>query len=1055
MAEAAVEMIKQRFDDFFERYYREGINDLIIGFPGKRSLQVNVRDLEKFDPELAGELIDKPELILDAANASLKGKMSDVNFGIFEPHVRFFNQNVNMPMVQDVGSAFIGKLIMLDSLIVKRSDISPRVRIGTYECTFCGNRVPVIIDKEDPPEICPQCKRRSMKLVEEESQFVNLQKIAVQDPLEKLRGNTPTWQLEVWLEDDLVNTVIPGDRIELTGILRIRPRKNMRGKVDPNMYSMFLETNSIMPKQKEFAELDIGNEEERQIRELGKDPQIFDKIAKSIAPSIYGYDEIKQAVALQLFGGTTGKTLIDGGPVRSDMHILLIGDPGSAKTRILQAVSRLVPKGIYVSGKSVTGGGLTAIAERDDFSEGGWVLKAGALVLGSGGVVCMAADTELYEGQRLITAERLWDEQAGPIYATKHGMEAKKVAVPVTVYDVNRKTDMLQQQAFAILRRRYSGELVRLTFASGLSIDVTPDHRFKRLTHVKNLWVRAEDLAEGYVLRAPTRVTGPVATLDTSEDDAYVLGCVYGDGHIRNDSVIISQSKKNMDVINNVMARSAVFSLYDKKDRMRELKGHDGKVYMLVSRMYQMWTSNEMFVERVNFFLKHPSIDNILMLNDRALSAFIAGVFDTDGDFNHVGGKIIAMRMYPTKSMHELRVILYALRRLGIYARIHDLRGKIPIIQVTGGDITLLIETIRPYSAKANRETNIEIKPKRYAVVRGTERVMKVERVPYDGYVYDLSVARWHNYEGSLVYMHNCIDEFDKVSDDDRAALHEALESQTISVAKAGIIATFNAKAAVLAAANPKFGRFDPHSYPADQFDIPPTLLSRFDLIFPIKDIMDEELDRNIARHILVQHEAAGAAIAEVQSSVQVELPPLDGELLRKYIAYARRNINPRLSEEASKRIADYYIDLRKAGVRQGATPITPRQIEGLVRMSEASAKARLADTVEVSDADRAITLSEFMLKTLAVDRGGRIDIDTILTGMPREKVDKINIMLGIIKSLEESEQVAKMQRVIEEASKVGIDSATATKYITELERSGDVFSPRQGIVKIVKHEAE
>ncbi|MCL4411396.1 hypothetical protein M1329_00445, partial [Candidatus Marsarchaeota archaeon] len=82
-------------------------------------------------------------------------------------HVRFFNQNVNMPMVQDVGSAFIGKLIMLDSLIVKRSDISPRVRIGTYECTFCGNRVPVIIDKEDPPEICPQCKRRSMKLVEE------------------------------------------------------------------------------------------------------------------------------------------------------------------------------------------------------------------------------------------------------------------------------------------------------------------------------------------------------------------------------------------------------------------------------------------------------------------------------------------------------------------------------------------------------------------------------------------------------------------------------------------------------------------------------------------------------------------------------------------------------------------------------------------------------------------------------------------------------------------------------------------------------------------------
>jgi replicative DNA helicase Mcm len=689
MDNAAAGPIRQMFDDFLERYYREQINDLIIAFPSRRSLRVDVRDLAKFNPELASDLMDKPELIIEAADESLKGKMNDVDMAHNEPHVRFFNQNINTPLVQDVGSAFIGKLILLDSLIVKRSEISPKVKIGVYECTFCANKVHVRVDKDEIPEICLQCKRRSLKQVADESQFVNLQKIAVQDPLEKLKGNTPTWQLEVWIKDDLVNTVIPGDRIDLTGILRIRPRKNARGKAaDPSLFTMFLETVSIVPKQKEFSDLQIDDEEERQIRELSKDPQIFQKIAKSIAPSIYGYDEIKQAVTLQLFGGTSGKRLIDGGMVRSDMHILLIGDPGSAKTRILQAVSRLVPKGIYVSGKSVTGGGLTAIAERDDFSEGGWVLKAGALVLGSGGAVC--------------------------------------------------------------------------------------------------------------------------------------------------------------------------------------------------------------------------------------------------------------------------------------------------------------------------------------------------------------------------------IDEFDKVGDDDRAALHEALESQTISVAKAGIIATFSARAAVLAAANPKYGRFDPHSYPADQFDIPPTLLSRFDLIFPIKDIMDEELDRNIARHILTQHEVAGAAIAEVQTQVQVEQPPLDGELLRKYIAYARRSVNPMLSEEASERIMNYYVDLRKIGARQGATPITPRQIEGLVRMSEASAKSRLAPVVEVSDAERAIELSEFMLKTLAVDKSGRTDIDTIMTGMPREKVDKINKMLGIIKALEEKEGgMAKMQRIMEEATKEGIDSATASKYITELERSGDIYTPRPGIIKTVKHEAE
>ncbi|MEM0201907.1 MAG: hypothetical protein QXR73_01910, partial [Candidatus Micrarchaeaceae archaeon] len=294
-----------------------------------------------------------------------------------------------------------------------------------------------------------------------------------------------------------------------------------------------------------------------------------------------------------------------------------------------------------------------------------------------------------------------------------------------------------------------------------------------------------------------------------------------------------------------------------------------------------------------------------------------------------------------------------------------------------------------------------------------------------------------------------------KIGEEDRAALHEALESQTVSVAKAGIIATFSARAAVLAAANPKYGRFDPNMYPAEQFDIPPTLLSRFDLIFPIKDILDEALDRDIAKHILTQHEAAGAKIADIAEYRQVEEPPIDSELLREYIAYARRNIFPRLQAEAIDRIESYYVELRKSGAKQGAVPITPRQIEGLVRMAEASAKTRLSDIVEVADAERAISLSEYMLKTLAVDSGGRRDIDTILTGMPREKVDKLNAMLAIIKKLEESEGSAKIQRIVEEAEKEGIDANVANKYVNELERSGDIFSPRPGVIKTVKHESE
>ncbi|HUY70478.1 MAG TPA: minichromosome maintenance protein MCM [Candidatus Baltobacteraceae bacterium] len=689
MGSADEESMKRKFDEFLESYYKEAIEELAISFPDKTSIMVDIKDLSKFDPEIASELIQNPDPILEAAAIALKDKLVDTDLKGKEPRVRFFGQTVNNPLVMDVGSNYIGKLILLDGLIVKRSEINPKVKVGFYKCTYCGATYKLRIDKDEVPEICDQCKRKSLRQDPKESQFINLQKIAVQDPLERLKGNTPTWQLEVWIEDDLVNTVIPGDRIELTGILRIRPRKNSRGKTERNIYTMFLETVSKVPRQKEFTDIPISDEEERQIRELAGDPLVFEKIAKSIAPSIYGFEEIKQAVTLQLFGGTPGKTLVDGAPVRSDMHILLIGDPGSAKTRVLQAVSRLVPKGIYVSGKSVTGGGMTAVAERDEFSEGGWTLKAGALVLGSGGIVA--------------------------------------------------------------------------------------------------------------------------------------------------------------------------------------------------------------------------------------------------------------------------------------------------------------------------------------------------------------------------------IDEFDKIGEEDRAALHEALESQTISVAKAGIIATFTARAAVLAAANPKYGRFDPNIYPSEQFDIPPTLLSRFDLIFPIKDVMDEELDRNIAKHILLQHGAAGAKIMELKEYDQVEAPPIEMELIRKFIAYAKKNVHPRLMQEASDKIQNYYIELRKIGAKTGVVPITPRQIEGLIRMAEASAKSRLGDSVLVSDAERAIYLSEYMLKTLAVDRSGRRDIDILSTGMPREKVNRINSIMTIIKKLEEEEggMGAKMQRLVEEAVKENIDEQTLNKYLGELERSGDIFRPRPGIVKTIRHESE
>jgi replicative DNA helicase Mcm len=178
------------------------------------------------------------------------------------------------------------------------------------------------------------------------------------------------------------------------------------------------------------------------------------------------------------------------------------------------------------------------------------------------------------------------------------------------------------------------------------------------------------------------------------------------------------------------------------------------------------------------------------------------------------------------------------------------------------------------------------------------------------------------------------IDEIDKMDAKDRVAIHEALEQQTVSIAKAGIVATLNARCSVLAAANPAFGRYLPNRTVAENVDLPVTLLSRFDLIFIIRDEPNLDRDKAIAEHITTLH--AG----ELPESFTDIIPP---DLLRKYIAYARKHVKPVLSPEARERIVQFYVQMR-AKSREPDSPIaiTARQLEALIRLAEAEAKMRL-----------------------------------------------------------------------------------------------------------------
>jgi replicative DNA helicase Mcm len=676
-----------QFEEFLNAKYRYEMERLASVYPDEKSIAIDYKVLEEYDTDLADELIQNPYPIIKAAQDAV----SQMNF--LNPKgekVRLNIRFVGFPedgktLVRNVDSAHIGKFLSMDGVVTTVTESRPKIVNAVFECKHCGRvyNIPQTdkMGKFSEPAGCV-CERKNFQLLLEQCTFIDTQRAEIQEPLELLRGGEQAKKMELWIEDDLTSRIVPGDKLEITGTLNLHNPK-ARGSI----YDKFLDVNSITQVQKEFENIKLTEEEEKQIRELANDPKIYDKIVASIAPSIYGLNEIKEAIALQLLGGTQGKVKADGMRIRSDMHILLIGDPGTAKTQLLIYVNQLAPKGVYVSGKSSSAAGLTATAEKDESTDGRWTLKAGALVLAAGG---MAA-----------------------------------------------------------------------------------------------------------------------------------------------------------------------------------------------------------------------------------------------------------------------------------------------------------------------------------------------------------------------------IDEFDKMNEEDSSAMHEAMESQVIHITKAGIHAMFKANTAILAAANPIYGRFDPNESPAAQFDIPPTLISRFDLIFPIKDELDEAKDREMVKHILTSHFTAGVKAKgsydkkEMLKAEERVLPAIEPELLRSYIAYARKEIKPLLTKEAMDKIEAFYVDLRKMGQRQKSVPITPRYLEAIIRLAEASAKGRLSETVDLEDSERAIRLMKFCLSGVGVDpETGKFDIDIIAVGASRSKQDRLKVVYRAVKALSEGTEGATHEALLEEAKTQGLRGEEFEDALSSLLRNGDVYKPRHGIYR-------
>ena len=312
--------------------------------------------------------------------------------------------------------------------------------------------------------------------------------------------------------------------------------------------------------------------------------------------------------------------------------------------------------------------------------------------------------------------------------------------------------------------------------------------------------------------------------------------------------------------------------------------------------------------------------------------------------------------------------------------------------------------------------------------------------------VKDEFLKGWALEAGALVLANRgfcMIDELDKMSKDDRSAMHEALEQQTVTISKANIQATLRAETTVLAAANPKFGRFDAYEVVGKQIDLPPTLINRFDLIFPIKDIPDKENDEKMAKFILDLHQNVSVKEAEIET-----------KLLRKYISYARKTIVPQLSDSAIEEIREYYITMRGSGSSEDSPiktiPITARQLEALVRLAEANAKLRLSDKVSKKDAKNAIELLDYCLRQVGFDREtGKIDIDRITTGITATQRSTITIVREVIIELENKiGKTVPIEDIVRESEEKGIKADKVDEAIEKLKRSGDLFEPRRGFIQ-------
>lgn len=409
---------------FLETYCKSDIETVALGYPTKHTLIIDFVTLDKANSKLADLLVSKPHRTLYNAEEAIK-EIETTHPSPLHLNIAIKNLSEIYPSIppNKLRTKHFGNLISIEGFVRKTTSVAPKMVVGAFMCGKCG--CVIRIDQTDTilkePTECYEdqggCGRMSSFMLSTNlSSFTDWQKVRIQEPPEDVRLGDQPEKIDGHILDELVHIVVPGDRVVFTGMLQAIP-KRISGKTS-TVFTQYFDVNHIDVKHTAYASVDLSDEDIKQIKEIAKSPKLHERLRDSIAPSVYGYADIKDAIVIQLFGSDSF-VHIDGTFRRGDIHIILVGDPGTAKSIFLEAGCLLAPRAVFIEAPQATGAGLTTVAVKDDFGEGQWTIEAGALPQADQGMACIDEFEKMDEHDR-DKIHRAMEQQK--VTATKAGL---------------------------------------------------------------------------------------------------------------------------------------------------------------------------------------------------------------------------------------------------------------------------------------------------------------------------------------------------------------------------------------------------------------------------------------------------------------------------------------------------------------------------------------------------------------------------------------------------------------------------------------------------------